>query len=123
MVSAGYHILIATVRRKRSKARAVRSPSTAHRAVAWGGLIEMAKGDNMSGKMAKIKLRVKELAKAAGYTTAYQLQVAADISSSKAARLWGGKMDRIGIETIERLCSTLNCSPNDIFARADKKDW
>lgn len=77
----------------------------------------------MSDNMAKIKLKVKELAIAAGYTTAYQLQVAAEISSSKAARLWSGKMDRIGIETIERLCSTLDCSPNDIFARADKKQW
>jgi DNA-binding Xre family transcriptional regulator len=62
-----------------------------------------------------VTLRVKEAAQKRGIQNAYQLQKELGLSPSKAAKLWKGEMDKIGLETINVLCNKLKCKPNQIF--------
>jgi DNA-binding Xre family transcriptional regulator len=50
-----------------------------------------------------------------GYKSAYALQKALGISPTVAYRLWSGDLDKIGINTIEKLCLLFNCQPNELF--------
>jgi putative transcriptional regulator len=62
-----------------------------------------------------MKTKINELSKAAGITTAYQLQKKTDLSPSQAARLYKDEVEAISISVLEKLCDALKCSPNDIF--------
>ncbi len=69
-----------------------------------------------------IKIKIAELAaKRADVTTAYQLQNFLGISPSIASRLWKGDFDKIGINTINKLCYRLKCQPNDFIEYVDKR--
>ncbi len=62
-----------------------------------------------------MKTKINELSKAAGITTAYQLQKKTDLSPSQAARLYRDEVEAISLLVLEKLCDALKCSPNDIF--------
>jgi excisionase family DNA binding protein len=62
-----------------------------------------------------MKTKINELSKAAGITTAYQLQKKTDLSPSQAARLYRDEVEAISISVLEKLCDALETSPNDIF--------
>jgi DNA-binding Xre family transcriptional regulator len=62
-----------------------------------------------------MKTKINELCRAAGITTAYQLQKITDLSPSQAARLYKDEVEAISLSVLEKLCSTLKCSPDDIF--------
>jgi DNA-binding Xre family transcriptional regulator/predicted DNA-binding transcriptional regulator AlpA len=63
-----------------------------------------------------IKIKIAELAaKRHNVTTAYQLQNFLGISPSIASRLWKGDFDKIGINTINKLCYRLDCQPSDFL--------
>jgi DNA-binding Xre family transcriptional regulator len=62
-----------------------------------------------------MKTKINELCRAVGITTAYQLQKKTDLSPSQAARLYKDEVEAISLSVLERLCNTLECSPNDIF--------
>ncbi len=62
-----------------------------------------------------MKTKINELCRAAGITTAYQLQKKTDLSPSQAARLYKDEVEAISISVLEKLCDALKCSPNDIF--------
>jgi putative transcriptional regulator len=62
-----------------------------------------------------MKTKINELSKAAGITTAYQLQKKTDLSPSQAARLYKDEVEAISISVLEKLCDALKCSPNEIF--------
>ncbi len=62
-----------------------------------------------------MKTKINELSKAAGITTAYQLQKKTDLSPSQAARLYRDEVEAISISVLEKLCDALQTSPNDIF--------
>lgn len=62
-----------------------------------------------------IETRIKELAEAKGITTAYQLQKAAGLSPSMAARLFRDDVEMIALRTIECLCGAFECKPGDLF--------
>jgi DNA-binding Xre family transcriptional regulator len=69
-----------------------------------------------------IKVRIQQVAQARGIQTAYQLQKAMDINPGMASRLWKGEFEMIGLKTLDRLCSVLDCEPNEILVRTpDKK--
>jgi len=69
-----------------------------------------------------IEKRIREIAEKRGYTTAYQLRVALGVSPSLAARLWKGNFEKIGIITLDRLCTLLQCQPDKLFRYVpDKK--
>jgi DNA-binding Xre family transcriptional regulator len=62
-----------------------------------------------------VKTKINELSKAAGITTAYQLQKKTGLSPSQAARLYRDEVEAISIVVLEKLCVALQASPNDIF--------
>jgi DNA-binding Xre family transcriptional regulator len=73
------------------------------------------------GAQQMIKIKIAELAeKRANVTTAYQLQNLLGISPSIASRLWKGDFDKIGINTINKLCYRLECQPSDFIEYVDK---
>lgn len=69
------------------------------------------------------RLRVQEIAKKRGLENAHQLQLHLGITPAKASRLWNGTMDKIGLDTIEHVCLSLDCSPSDLFVPKSKKNW
>jgi DNA-binding Xre family transcriptional regulator len=62
-----------------------------------------------------MKIKVAETAQKHGVKSAYALQKALNISPTVAARLWKGELDKIGINTLEKLCSHFRCQPNDFL--------
>lgn len=65
-----------------------------------------------------VTLRVRDVAERKGITTAYQLQKAAQLHPSHAAKLWKGDVEMIGLKTIDTLCEALTCEPGDLIVRA-----
>ena len=65
-----------------------------------------------------IHVRIQEVAKARGITTAYQLQKAMNVNPGMAARLWKGKFEMIGLRTLDSLCAALSCEPGEILVRS-----
>lgn len=68
-----------------------------------------------------IETKIRELAVAKGITTAYQLQKAAGLSPSMAARLFRDEVEMIALRTIESLCGAFECAPGDLFTTANGK--
>jgi DNA-binding Xre family transcriptional regulator/predicted XRE-type DNA-binding protein len=62
-----------------------------------------------------MKIKIAELAGKHGLKSAYALQKALDISPTMASRLWKGEFDKIGINTLEKLCDYFQCQPNDLL--------
>jgi DNA-binding Xre family transcriptional regulator len=70
-----------------------------------------------------ITVKIAELAKKRGITTAYQLQKALDVPPAMAAKLWKGEFKMIGLETLNKLCNVLRCEPHQILAfKPDPKE-
>jgi DNA-binding Xre family transcriptional regulator len=64
-----------------------------------------------------IAYRIPDMARARGITTAYQLQMAMNITPNTAYRWWRGEFKSIETETIDRLCEFFDCEPGDIIVR------
>lgn len=48
--------------------------------------------------------------------TAYRLMIAVNLNSPTTAyQLWASENRKIGLDTLEELCRTLGCTPNDLF--------
>lgn len=62
-----------------------------------------------------IKITIKKAAKNAGITSSYQLQKKTGFDVSMAARLWRGEWTRIDVKTLNTLCNSLGCTPDDIL--------
>jgi DNA-binding Xre family transcriptional regulator len=62
-----------------------------------------------------MKIKIAETAQKNGVRSAYALQKALDISPTIASRLWKGEFDKIGINTLEKLCAYFQCQPNDFL--------
>jgi DNA-binding Xre family transcriptional regulator len=75
--------------------------------------------------MLDMRLRLPELMKAAGFTTAYQLARASAgrISMTKAYRLVEseGRPPRVDMETLEALCDVFNVGPGELLERDKPK--
>ncbi len=69
-----------------------------------------------------MKTKINELSKAAGITTAYQLQKKTDLSPSQAARLYRDEVEAISISVLEKLCDALQTSPNNIFGYVEPQE-
>jgi len=61
-----------------------------------------------------VRLRVPEIAKARGMTTS-ELARATGLTFNTASSLMRGFYDRIGLETIARLCDGLQVQPGELF--------
>jgi DNA-binding Xre family transcriptional regulator len=64
-----------------------------------------------------VTLCVRDIAERQGITSAYQLQKVAKLHPSHAAKLWKGRLEMIGLKTINTLCEALSCEPGDLFSR------
>ncbi len=62
-----------------------------------------------------IEIRIAEKAKSRGLETAFSLQKALNISPTIASRLWKGDFKKIGVGTMDKLCTFFKCQPNDLF--------
>jgi len=62
-----------------------------------------------------IKIKIAETAQKNGLKSAYALQKALSISPTIAARLWKGDFDKLGINTLDKLCQHFDCQPNEFF--------
>jgi DNA-binding Xre family transcriptional regulator len=62
-----------------------------------------------------ITLAIREQAEKRGITTAYQLQKATGAQPSMAAKWWKNDLEKIGIKTLDLLCTVLKCRPNDLL--------
>ena len=62
-----------------------------------------------------VTVSIKEVAMDRGITTAYQLQKAAGVQPSLAAKWYRNDLESIGIESLDLLCRVLNCTPNDLL--------
>ena len=62
-----------------------------------------------------IVIAIREQAEKRGITTAYQLQKATGVQPTVAARWFRNDLKMIGIDSLNRLCATLKCKPNDLL--------
>lgn len=58
---------------------------------------------------------IKERAQKRGIENANQLGVTLDVAPNVAARLWKGDFEKLGMNTLEKLCEALECQPNALF--------
>ena len=68
----------------------------------------------------KLKLKIREIAEKSGIKTAYQLQKKADLAPSTAYRFFKNNASQITLETLEKICSALECDPGDLIVREEK---
>jgi DNA-binding Xre family transcriptional regulator len=59
--------------------------------------------------------QIRELAVRRGIENANQLKEALDVSPTLAARLWRGDFERIGMNTLDRLCTLLKCQVGSLL--------
>lgn len=62
-----------------------------------------------------ITVAIREQAEKRGITTAYQLQKLAEVSPSVAQKWYTNAIERIEIDSLNKLCRVLKCKPNDLF--------
>jgi DNA-binding Xre family transcriptional regulator len=65
-----------------------------------------------------IQINIQKMARLRDLKNAHQLQLAANLSPAAAVRLWKGEVEKISMETLDRLCSALQCGPGDLFVFA-----
>lgn len=70
--------------------------------------------------MKKTVTKIREVAESKGVTTAYQLQKVAGLYPSMAARLFQDDVEKIALETIDRLCEALDCELGDLLVRVEE---
>jgi DNA-binding Xre family transcriptional regulator len=58
---------------------------------------------------------IRERAERLGIQNANQLGLALDVAPNVSARLWTGVFDKLGMNTLARLCEVLQCQPNALF--------
>jgi DNA-binding Xre family transcriptional regulator len=71
----------------------------------------------------KIKTQINRIANLRKIDRAYHLTKRLNIHPSKGERLFNDDFKQIALETLGEICEALNCSPNDIFVKADGQQW
>lgn len=61
-----------------------------------------------------IKINIKKLVDSK-FKNINQFALAMNLATLNAKKLYEGDSTRISLDVLERLCSVLNCTPNDIF--------
>lgn len=62
-----------------------------------------------------MNIRIKEIAEERGFKTAYELSERSKLSYPTADRAFNNDIKQFTPDTLEKLCKTLFCTPNDIF--------
>lgn len=66
-----------------------------------------------------MKLNVKQILEKQGKTP-YWLSKVTGISNNNISNICNGDTKSIRLDTIEKICQALNCTPNDIFTNDTK---
>lgn len=66
-----------------------------------------------------ITVKIKEKAEEKGIKNAHRLELAANLSPAAASRFWKSEIEKISMETLDKLCRTLECQPGDLFVFTD----
>jgi DNA-binding Xre family transcriptional regulator len=61
------------------------------------------------------KNKIPDLSKKKGLKNAFQLGKALKCSPTTANRLWNGDFDKVGIDTLHRLCALFECQISDFL--------
>jgi putative transcriptional regulator len=69
-----------------------------------------------------IELRVQEVAREKGVLTIKELAARAKLAYDTAADLWHGRMKRVDLEVLNRVCHALDCTPSDLLAYTRDSD-
>jgi DNA-binding Xre family transcriptional regulator len=64
-----------------------------------------------------VTVKIRERCLAVGITTAYQLQKAAQLSPSTAARFFKNDVTKLSLDALGRLCDALDCEAGVLFPR------
>ena len=64
-----------------------------------------------------IEIQIRQRCEEEGITNPYQLQQAADLYPAMAARLFHHRFSQISIETLDKLCTALNCEVSALLVR------
>ena len=62
-----------------------------------------------------IRLKVREVAQERGITTIKAFAARAGLAYDTAADLWHGRMKRLDLATLERVCRTLQCRVEEVI--------
>lgn len=62
-----------------------------------------------------LTVMIRERAEKRGIKNAHQLGIALGVAPNVSARLWGGEFDKLGMNTLEKLCEVLRCQPDKLF--------
>lgn len=62
-----------------------------------------------------IEIQIRERCEARGIKTAYQLQKAANLTPPTAYRAFKNEIKHLTMETLDKLCTALDCQPHMIF--------
>ena len=65
----------------------------------------------------KLQIKIREVAQSRGIKTAYQLQKRANLAPTTAARLYRNNVTLMTIETLDKLCDSLDCDAGELFVR------
>lgn len=63
-----------------------------------------------------IELRVQEVSREKGVFTIKELAARAKLAYDTAADLWHGRMKRVDLEVLNRVCHALDCTPSDLLS-------
>lgn len=68
-----------------------------------------------------IKLKVREVAESRGISTITELAARCGLAYDTASDFWHGRMKRVDLAVLDRVCKALQCRIEDVFEQTD--DW
>ena len=68
-----------------------------------------------------LEIKISELCERRGIKNPYQLQIAVKLALNTDARLFRNEAKHFTIETLDKVCVRLNCTPNDFLIAVQPK--
>ena len=68
-----------------------------------------------------IRLKVREVAQQRGITTITELATRCGLAYDTAADFWHGRMKRVDLVVLDRVCKALQCQVVDVFEQTDDR--
>ncbi len=59
--------------------------------------------------------KIPDLSREKGLVNAFQLSQALNVSPTTANRLWNGGFNKVGVDTLHRLCDLFGCQISDFL--------
>ena len=65
---------------------------------------------------------IRERAEKRGIKNAHQLGLALGVAPNVSARLWSGEFEKLGMDTLDKLCRVLRCQPDKLLKHVPDGD-